>query len=85
MPIERLIAILVSCGLAATATALPLTLLVDVSQSAPHQAPPAQTCLIGTNNCTTLWKAPARLCSIATKACGLKGDWVAVSQAPTRK
>ena len=85
MTIKRLIATLVSCGLATAAGTLPLTLLVDVSQSTPHHGPAAQACLIGTQNCASLWKAPARLCSVGTRGCGLRGDLVAVSPVPARE
>jgi hypothetical protein len=85
MAINRLIPILALWGLADAACALPLTLLVDVPQSAPHHSPPAQNCLISTRTCESLSKVPASLCLVGTRRCLRHGKLVAVSRAPPRK
>jgi hypothetical protein len=85
MASNRLIPFVASWGFAAVACATPLILLVDVPQSAPHNAQPAQNCLIGTKTCASLSKVPAGPCLVGTKACAQNGKLIAVSPAPARK
>lgn len=85
MAITRAIPLAVCLVLAGVASALPLTLTVDVSSSRAQQDPPAQNCLIGTKPCANLSSKPASPCLVGTRTCLRNGKLVALASAPPRK